>query len=45
MVDGQEAGVTGTPAYFVNGIALKGAQDADEISRLIDAELLRLKAD
>ena len=45
LVDGQEAGVTGTPAYFVNGIALKGAQDADEISRLIDAELLRLKAD
>ena len=45
LVDGQQAGVTGTPAYFVNGIALKGAQDADEISRLIDAELLRLKAD
>ena len=44
LVEGTEAGVTGTPAFFVNGIALKGAQDADEISRLIDAELLRLQA-
>lgn len=39
---GEAAGVTGTPAFFVNGIALKGARDADEISELVDAELARL---
>ena len=41
---GVEAGVTGTPAFFVNGIALKGARDADEISRVVDSELARLSA-
>ena len=44
FAEGTEAGVTGTPAFFVNGIALKGAQDADEISRVVDAELARLQA-
>jgi predicted DsbA family dithiol-disulfide isomerase len=38
---GRAAGVTGTPAFFVNGIALKGARDADELSEVIDAELAR----
>ncbi len=41
---GEEAGVTGTPAFFVNGIALKGARGADEISRVVDAELERIRA-
>ncbi|MCR9094346.1 MAG: DsbA family protein [bacterium] len=41
---GEAAGVTGTPAFFVNGIALKGARDADEISRVIDSELARIRA-
>lgn len=40
---GEAAGVTGTPAFFVNGIALRGAQDADAISALIDTELERLE--
>jgi predicted DsbA family dithiol-disulfide isomerase len=42
---GEAAGVTGTPAFFINGIALRGAQDADAISAVIDAELARLAAD
>jgi len=37
--DGRAAGVTGTPAFFVNGIVLKGAQPVEEFSRIIDAEL------
>ena len=40
-IAGQKAGVTGTPAFFVNGIALKGARTADELSRIIDSELAR----
>lgn len=38
---GEAAGVTGTPAFFVNGIAMKGARDADELSRVVEAELAR----
>ncbi len=38
---GQAAGVTGTPAFFVNGIALKGARDANELSRIVESELAR----
>ncbi len=41
---GQKAGVTGTPAFFVNGIALKGARDADALSRVVDSELERIQA-
>ncbi len=41
---GQQAGVTGTPAFFVNGIPLKGARDADALSRVIDSELERIRA-
>ena len=40
---GQEAGVTGTPAFFINGISLKGARDADELSRYVDMELARIE--
>ncbi len=39
LADGREAGVTGTPAFFVNGIVLKGAQPVEEFSRIIDEEL------
>lgn len=39
---GSAAGVTGTPAFFVNGIPLKGARDVAEFSRVIDAELARI---
>jgi protein-disulfide isomerase len=41
---GQEAGVTGTPSFFLNGIKLKGARDADELSRYVDLELARIEA-
>ena len=44
FVAGQTAGVTGTPAFFVNGIAMKGARDADEISRVVESELARIQA-
>jgi protein-disulfide isomerase len=44
LLAGQAAGVTGTPAFFVNGIALKGARDADDLSRVVDSELSRMKA-
>lgn len=38
---GQKAGVTGTPAFFVNGRPLAGAQPLEGFSRLIDEELAR----
>jgi protein-disulfide isomerase len=36
---GSSAGVTGTPAFFINGIPLKGAQPVSEFKRIIDEEL------
>jgi len=36
---GNEAGVNGTPAFFINGRMLSGAQPYDEFKRLIDEEL------
>jgi len=42
---GEAAGVTGTPAFFVNGIPLKGARDAEELSRIVESELERLGGD
>lgn len=44
LLTGQAAGVTGTPAFFVNGIAMKGARDADDLSRVVDSELARIQA-
>jgi predicted DsbA family dithiol-disulfide isomerase len=41
---GQQAGVTGTPAFFINGIPLKGARDADDLSQIVDSELARIQA-
>ena len=40
---GRAAGVTGTPAFFVNGLTLKGSRDADQLSEVIDSELARVK--
>ena len=37
--DGQEAGVTGTPAFFVNGRFLSGAQSFEAFKAIIDEEL------
>ncbi|HEY0097270.1 MAG TPA: thioredoxin domain-containing protein [Archangium sp.] len=39
MADGQKVGVNGTPAFFINGILLSGAQPAEEFKSIIDAEL------
>jgi protein-disulfide isomerase len=34
-----EAGVNGTPAFFVNGVMLSGAQPLEAFSKIIDQEL------
>jgi len=39
MKAGQDAGVTGTPAFFINGRELTGAQPFDTFKRIIDEEL------
>jgi protein-disulfide isomerase len=40
---GEKAGVTGTPAFFINGIALSGAVPAEEFKAIIDSELKKKK--
>lgn len=42
MQAGANAGVSGTPAFFVNGILLSGALPAEEFEKVIDEELARL---
>ena len=39
MREGNEAGVTGTPAFFINGRSLEGAQPFEAFKRVIDEEL------
>jgi protein-disulfide isomerase len=39
--EGRKAGVNGTPAFFINGIELSGAQGQDSFTRTIDDELSR----
>jgi protein-disulfide isomerase len=41
---GRRLGVTGTPAFFINGVNLRGAQPIEEFKQLIDAELKKAKA-
>lgn len=36
---GMQAGVGGTPAFFINGIFLNGAQPLEEFKKVIDGEL------
>ena len=36
---GEQAGVNGTPAFFINGRMLSGAQPFDEFKKVIDEEL------
>jgi predicted DsbA family dithiol-disulfide isomerase len=43
FVAGGEAGVSGTPSFFLNGIKLTGARDANELSRYVDIELARIE--
>ena len=42
LTAGQEVGVSGTPAFFINGFMLSGAQPEEAFRRVIDAELERL---
>ncbi len=37
--DGQAAGVTGTPAFFINGRFLNGAVPYEQFAAIIDEEL------
>ncbi len=41
MADGSAAGVSGTPAFFINGRKLSGAQPFEKFKELIDDELNR----
>lgn len=41
MADGQKVGVTGTPAFFVNGRFLSGAQPFDAFKAIIEEELAK----
>ncbi len=36
---GLEAGVKGTPAFFINGVFLSGAQPQAEFEKIIDRQL------
>jgi protein-disulfide isomerase len=39
IADGSDAGVTGTPAFFINGRMLSGAQPFEKFKEVIDEEL------
>jgi protein-disulfide isomerase len=39
MAAAAKAGVTGTPAFFINGVMLSGAQGPEAFERIIDQEL------
>ncbi|RMH21562.1 MAG: DsbA family protein [Acidobacteria bacterium] len=39
LAEGRAAGVTGTPAFFINGRFLNGAQTFEKLSEIIDDEL------
>ena len=42
--EGQAVGVSGTPAFFINGVELSGAQPPEAFVALIQRELERLKS-
>ncbi|MEW6407609.1 MAG: DsbA family protein [Patescibacteria group bacterium] len=41
LTDGEAAGVSGTPAFFINGRLLSGAQPFSEFKKIIDEELAK----
>lgn len=42
LAEGKKAGVSGTPAFFVNGVPLAGGRSLNDFAKVIDAELARL---
>ena len=38
-----QAGVSGTPGFFINGVFVNGAQPLSAFESLIDAELVSIK--
>ena len=44
MADAAKVKVTGTPALFINGVFLSGAQPFDKVKTVIDQELTKAKA-
>jgi protein-disulfide isomerase len=43
MAEASSLGITGTPAFFINGRYLNGAQPFESFAKIINAELQRLK--
>jgi predicted DsbA family dithiol-disulfide isomerase len=43
MADGQKAGVSGTPSFFINGTSVVGAEPYDSFKTIIDQELAKAK--
>jgi len=41
--EGTRAGVTGTPAFFINGRLVSGAQPLERFTRVIEGELARVR--
>jgi len=41
LQEGKQAGISGTPGFFINGVMLSGAQPQDAFTRVIDDELAR----
>jgi len=39
--EGMQAGVNGTPGFFINGVALSGSQPKESFAQIIDQELAR----
>lgn len=44
LQSGSVSGVTGTPAFYINGVLISGAQPASEFENLIDAALAEASA-
>jgi protein-disulfide isomerase len=44
LQDGTQAGVSGTPAFFINGVFLNGAQPASAFEKIIESELAAQKS-
>jgi protein-disulfide isomerase len=44
LLAGRKAGVTGTPAFVINGIVLTGAKPVDDFVSVIEAELERQRS-